>query len=147
MSSSSDLPLSLQNLDPEVIQRFRDILSVPLTFDTPIEQTTCEKAVENLSSDEIEVIANISYAYWAFKKLGDGSTATTEMATKVAIKIARWHYQYLGSSSADDKSVTKRLKDVVQIRKVRTNNLTNKAEVASMTSRVFTCTLQPNRIL
>ena len=112
------LPSSLENLDDETKQRFRDILAVPMKFDKPEEETILRKVVEeDLTEEEVDAIACISYAYWVMKKLNEPCvTENNDMAKKMAMKVARWHMQYLGTK--DCKAVTKRLKDVVQIRKV-----------------------------
>lgn len=118
------LPSSLQNLDPKVAERFREIVQVPAKFDTPKEQEACETIVEQLSSDELESAANISYAYWALSKLED-STASNEAARNIALKIARWHLQYVGGAknSSNTNKALKRLQQALEIRKVSVERL------------------------
>lgn len=108
------LPSSLQNIDDDTRKRFREIVNVPAAFDSTQEEEACRQVVEGLSEDELEAAASISYAYWALKKLGDDA-ASPEVAKQTAMKVARWHVQYLGGNNAA-KSL-KRLQEALQLRK------------------------------
>jgi hypothetical protein len=108
------LPSSLQNIDSDTLQRFREIVKVRGTFDSSKEEEACQQVVEGLSEEELQETASISYTYWALKKLGDDA-ASPEVARHIAIKVALWHVKFVGGNHVG-KSL-KRLQDALQIRK------------------------------
>ncbi len=108
------IPSSLQKLDANTLQRFREIVTIPAKFDSTQEEATCQEVVDSLSPDEVEATANISYAYWALKILGD-EDASPEVARQVAMKVIRWHVQHIGGNNNVAKSL-KRIHDALQIR-------------------------------
>jgi len=117
---ASTTPSSLQDISPDTLARFREVVAAPVSFDSPAEEAACQEIVASLTEEEINAVANISYSFWALTKLGDDA-ASPEVARKIASKIARWHLQYLGGK--DVKGAVKRLQDVIQIRKDRNMEL------------------------
>ena len=108
------LPSSLQNIDADTLQRFREIVKVPAKFDSTKEEATCQEVVAELSEEELEATASISYAYWALKNLGDDAVSP-EVAKQMAMKVARWQVQHVGGNNA--KKSLQRLQEALQLRK------------------------------
>lgn len=115
----SSIPSSLQNLDPATLERFRAIVKTQPKFDSPPEQTVCEQVVDCLSSEELDATACISYAYWALKSLGDETITLPEVTRQSAMKIARWHVQYIGPpyNTNNVTKAVKRLQEALSVRK------------------------------
>lgn len=108
------IPSSVKNLSDDVLQKYREIVKLPLKFDDEEEESLARKAVEKLSEEELEACANIFYSYWSLKLLGD-DCITPEVTKKLATKITSWHVQFLGSK--DVEKIAKRVKNMVKLRK------------------------------
>eukprot|EP00934_Nitzschia_sp_Nitz4_P007411 Nitzschia sp. Nitz4//scaffold63_size106090//49882//50868//NITZ4_004391-RA/size106090-processed-gene-0.126-mRNA-1//1//CDS//3329555978//7401//frame0 len=110
------LPSSLQNMDSLTLERFREIVQMPSTFESPAEEQVCREVVEKLSEDEILSLANVSYAHWVLHRLEDPLVSTSFSATtrtENALKAIRWQARYLGVNQKDpSKSVDKTLERV-----------------------------------
>lgn len=94
------IPSSVQNLDEDTIQKFRDIVKLPLKFSNEEEEKLATAAVEKLTDEELDGTARILYSYWALKLLGDDAI-TPEVTKKLATKVTIWHVQFLGSKDVD----------------------------------------------
>lgn len=110
------VPSSLENLGDDVLERFREIVQVPARFDSPKEEEACRAVVENLNDDEIQAAARVSYAYWALLTLNDPAISP-EIAENIALKIIRWHLQYIGGNNV--KKATERIRECLNLRKER----------------------------
>jgi hypothetical protein len=108
------IPYSLQNLSEGTLQLFREIVQVPRTFDSSKEEEDCRSVVQALTDEEVQETAEISYAYWVLHKLND-AVVSPEITQKMALKVASWHVQYVGSNNA--KKATEHLKDALKLRK------------------------------
>lgn len=110
------LTATFRNVDDVTLQRFRQIVNLPPSFDSPVEEVNCHAVVEALTDDQIQQVAKISYAYWILSKLEDPAIQDPSVAKRAASKIARWHVQYLGGTKNTTK-VVHRLKEAVELRK------------------------------
>lgn len=112
---SSSLPSSLQNLNPEALQRFRQIVQVPTKFDSTEEEQACQQVVDSLHpEDELPLVANVSYAHWVLYILKD-PILTKDVTRQVALKITRWHLQSVGGNHVT--KTLQQLQEAIQVRK------------------------------